>query len=375
MDFDFSPEQKEIKEQARRLLSAHCDLKRVRRVLDGDALYDQALWRRIADLGWLGVAIPEPYGGLGLNWGTMCVIAEELGRSLAPVPVSSSIYLAAQAILLAGDDETREQYLPPLASGAKIGTVAIAEGLTPLSATDKVRTRCVDGALFGTKLPVADGSIADFAVVSARAPAAGAPTTGLFIVDLNSPGVRRERVDCIDPTRPQARIVFDGAPAQPLSRADEGAATLRCLLDRAAILIAFEQIGGADASLAMAIEYAKIRHAFGRPIGSFQALKHKLADIYVRNELARSNAFAAACALESNAAQLPLTACAARVAASEAYEFAAKENIQTHGGIGVTWEADMHLFYRRSRLLMLMLDSPPAWRNRLVGELQSRMAA
>jgi acyl-CoA dehydrogenase len=375
MDFDFSPEQKEIKAQARRMLAAQCDLKRVRRVLDGAALYDEALWQRVADLGWLGVAIPEAYGGLGLGWGTLCVIAEELGRSLAPIPVSSSIYLCAQAILLAGDEDTRQQYLPALASGAKIGTVAIAEGMTPLFAVDKVNAQYANGTLSGTKLPVPDGCIADFAVVSARAPRAGGQTTGLFIVDLDAPGVRRERIDSIDPTRPQARIAFDGAPARMLGCVEQGAATLRRLLDRVAVLVAFEQIGGADASLAMAVEYAKIRRAFGRPIGSFQALKHKLVDMYVRNELARSNAFAAACALESSAPELTLTACAARVAASEAYEFAAKENIQIHGGIGVTWEADMHLFYRRSRLLMLMLDSPPAWRNRLVRELELRMAA
>jgi alkylation response protein AidB-like acyl-CoA dehydrogenase len=375
MDFDFSTEQKEIRGQARRLLAERCDLKRVRRVLDGQALYDADLWKEIAALGWLGVAIPEEHGGLGLDGATLCVIAEELGRALAPVPVSSSIYLAAQAIVLAGDAVTKEAYLPALASGALIGTLAAAEGMTPLAASDKVQTRYADGQLFGTKMPVPDGMIADIAIVSARAAQGGGEATGLFLVELDRPGVAREPVACIDPTRPQARIVFEGARARPLGAPQDGAATLRTLLDRAATFIAFEQIGGADAALAMATEYAKIRHAFGRPIGSFQAIKHKLADMYVKNELARSNAFAAAWALGADARELPLAACAARVAASEAYAYAAQENIQTHGGIGVTWEADMHLHYRRSRLLMLLLDSPPAWRNRLVGELEARMAA
>src|SRR5438132_258791 len=161
MDFDFSSEQREIRDQARRLLADHCDLKRVRRVLEGEAAYDAALWKEIAGLGWLGVAIPEAYGGLGLDGVSLCVIAEELGRALAPLPVSSSIYLAAQAIVLAGDAPTKEAYLPMLAGGETIGTLAAAEGMTPLAASDKVQTRCSDRRLFGTKLPVPDGMIAD----------------------------------------------------------------------------------------------------------------------------------------------------------------------------------------------------------------------
>ncbi len=373
MDFDFSAEQKEIRHQARRMLAAECDLVRVRRVLDGEALHDAALWRQIAELGWLGVAIPEAYGGMGLGYGSLCVIAEELGRALAPVPVGSSIYLAAEAILQAGDNDAKQAWLPLLASGERIGTLAVAEGIAPLAALDSVQTRCIDGALSGVKFPVADGCIADFAIVSARDGARDAPA--LHIVELDAPGVQREALQSIDPSRPQARIVFDRARAVPLADAGHTPAVLRRVLDRAAVLVAFEQIGGADAALAMATDYAKLRHAFGRAIGSFQAIKHKLADMYTRNELARSNAYYAAWALDSSEAELPLAAAAARVAASEAYEYAAKENIQTHGGIGATWEADMHLHYRRSRLLMLMLDSPPQWRQRLVAQLEQRVAA
>ena len=336
MDFDFSAEQKEIRHQARRMLAAECDLSRVRRVLDGDALHDATLWQQIASLGWLGVAIPEAYGGMGLGYGSLCVIAEELGRALAPVPVASSIYLAAEAILQAGDDDAKQAWLPSLAAGKKIGTLALAEGMSPLASTDSVQARCVGGMLSGAKVPVPDGCVADFAIVSARI-GAGSDITGLFIVELDAPGVQRETLQSIDPSRPQARIVFDGAAAVPLGTAGQSAAVLRRVLDRAAVLVAFEQIGGADAALAMATDYAKLRHAFGRPIGSFQAIKHKLADMYTRNELARSNAYYAAWALDSSEAELPLAAAAARVAASEAYEYAAKENIQTHGGIGATW--------------------------------------
>lgn len=372
MDFEFSDEQREIRDQVRRLLAAQCDLKRVRHVLEGEAPYDRALWKKMADLGYFGVAIPEQYGGLGLGAATLCVVAEELGRALAPLPVSSSIYLAAEAIQQANDDDASKEYLPALASGERIGTLASAEGIAPLTAVDKIRTRYRDGTLSGCKMPVPDGAIADFAVVSAQADAGG---IGLFLVDLKGPGVAREMLGSLDPTRPQARIRFDRAPARPLGRIGDGARILRRVLDRAAVLVAFEQIGGADAALAMSVDYAKIRHAFGRAIGSFQAIKHKLADMYVRNEVARSNCYYAAWALDASDDDLPLAAAAARVAASEAYEFAGKETIQTHGGIGATWEADMHLFYRRSRLLMLMLDSPPGWRNRLVGELERKMAA
>ena len=365
MDFDFSPEQKEIQHQAARLLAERCDLRAVRRVLDGEAPYDRALWQQVASLGWLGVAIPEAHGGLGLGHGTLCVIAEELGRALAPVPVSSSIYLAAEAILQAGDEAQKNELLPALAAGERIGTLAAAERLVPLGAFERVQARVDQGRISGVKLPVPDGMVADLAVVTARAGAA----TGLFVVDLRGAGVQREPLASLDPTRPQARLVFDRAPAQPLGRVEDGAAALRRTLDRAAVLIAFEQIGGADAALAMSVEYAKIRHAFGRPIGSFQAIKHKLADMYTRNQLARSNAWYAAWALDAGPAELALAAAAARVAACEAYEFAAKETIQTHGGIGATWEADMHLFYRRARVLHGLVDSPLHWRHRLVEAL------
>ena len=374
MDFDFSPEQKEIQHQARRLLAERCDLRTVRRVLDGEAPYDRALWRQVAALGWLGVAVPEVYGGLGMPASTLCVIAEELGRALAPLPVSSSIYLGAEAILQAGDEAQKRELLPPLLGGERIATLAAAEGLVGTLATDRQQTRVVDGRLSGTKLPVPDGMAADWAVVSAHASAPSGTACGLFLVDLNGPGVARHALQSLDPTRPQACIEFSAAPAQALGRVEDGVAALRRTLDRAAVLIAFEQIGGADAALAMSSEYAKIRHAFGRPIGSFQAIKHKLADMYMRNQLARSNAWYAAWALDASPAELPLAAAAARIAASEAFEFAAKESIQTHGGIGATWEADMHLFYRRAKASMLLLDAVPAWRNRLVAELEQRTA-
>jgi alkylation response protein AidB-like acyl-CoA dehydrogenase len=300
------------------------------------------------------------------------VIAEELGRALAPLPMSSSIYLAAGAILQAADETQKRELLPPLVSGDRIATLAAAEGLVGATDVERQQARVdTGGRLHGVKIPVSDGAVADWAVVTARA----TDGDGLFLVELDGPGVRREALQTLDPTRPQARIEFDAAPAQALGPVGSAAATLRRTLDRAAVHIAFEQIGGADAALAMSTDYAKIRHAFGRPIGSFQAIKHKLADMYTRNQLARSNAWYAAWALDASPADLPLAAAAARVAACDAYEFAAKETIQTHGGIGATWEADMHLFYRRAKALQGLVEAPAHWRNRLVDALCDRAAA
>src|SRR5205085_8024489 len=217
-----------------------------------------------------------------------------------------------------------------------------------------------------------DGLLAHWAVVTAGDERA-AP--GLYIVDLADPGVAREGLACVDPTRPSARIAFDGVPAQRLEGARDAQAALRRALDEAAVWVAFEQVGGADAALAISVDYARIRHAFGRPIGSFQGIKHKLADMYTRNQLARANACCGAWALTADPRELPLAAASARVAACEAAEFAAKETIQTHGGIGATWEADPHLYYRRARTLQGLLDGPVVWRERLVDSLQATVGA
>ncbi|NRF65876.1 acyl-CoA/acyl-ACP dehydrogenase [Aquincola sp. S2] len=372
MDFDFSPEQKEIQHQARRMLVECCDLRAVRRVLDESRGWDPALWQQVAELGWLGAAIPEAYGGLGLGGDTLAVIAEELGRALAPLPVSSSIYLAAPCVLHAGSEVQRSEWLPELASGEHIATLAAAEGLVGVDELARHAARVRGGRLSGIKLPVPDGLLAHWAVVTAH-DEAGVP--GLYRVDLGGPGVTRTALESLDPTRPVARIVFDAAPAQRLGGdadpAPDAHAVLQRVLDEAAVWIAFEQVGAADAALAMSVDYARLRHAFGRPIGSFQGIKHKLADMYVRNQLARANACCGAWALTAGSAELPLAAASARISASEAAEFAAKETIQTHGGIGATWEADPHLFYRRARVLQGVIGGPAVWRERLVEALQA----
>jgi acyl-CoA dehydrogenase len=375
MNFEFSDDQKQMKTEARRFLEAKCPPKALRAVLEGAEPFDRALWKGLAEMGFLGVVIPEEYGGLGAGYLELCVVAEEMGRVLAPVPFSSSVFLATEFLLLAGDEAQKKAWLPKLAAGEAIGTFAFVEGNGPVTPRS-IKAAVTGGALTGIKSPVADGDIADFAVVAART-GAGNDERGvsLFIVDLNGPGVTRAAVETIDPTRSHARIDFKGAPAQPLGAAGEGWSLISQVFDRAAILIAFEQVGGADRALEMARDYALERMAFGRPIGSFQAVKHMLADMYVSATLARSNGYYGAWALSTGAAELPEAAATARVSATQAFQHCAKNNIQVHGGMGFTWAFDCHLFYRRSNLLALNLGSLSQWEDLLIARLRAKNAA
>ena len=375
MDFDFSPEQRQLKDQARRFLADHCGRSAVRAVLDGPTSFDAALWQGLADQGYLGAAIPEAYGGLGAGYAELCVVAEELGRALAPVPFSSSIGLAAELLLRAGTEAQKQRYLPALASGKLIGTLALAEQPGRVAAASRA-SRVSGGQLSGTKLPVADGDIADFAVVAAHDGASGAgggaATVSLYLVDLHAAGVQRDTLASIDPTRSQARLQFTQAAAEPLGTAGAGDATLSAVFDRAAVLMAFEQLGGADRALEAACAYAQERFAFGRPIGSLQAIKHLLADMYVSATLARSNAYYGAWALSTDSAELPEAAATARVSATQAYQHCARNSLQVHGGMGFTWEFDCHLHYRRANLLALALGSLSSWESLLIERLQDR---
>ena len=375
MNFDYTDDQKALKEEARRFLTAASPLTVARAVLEnpGDG-YDTALWGRIVEQGWCGATIPESYGGLGLGYVELCALAEELGRAVAPVPFASSIYFFAEALMLVGSEQQKSELLPLVASGELIGTLAVAEGAGVLTEA-RISAKVSGGRVFGTKLPVADGMAAGRAVVLAQGDEGGDTGLGLYLVDLIGEGVSREAVSNIDPTRGAARISFDGAPAELLGEASKGLETLHRIQERGAILLAFEQLGGADRCLEMARDYALERYAFGRPIGSYQAIKHKLADVFVKNEVARANAYYGAWALSTDAPELPVAAAAARVAGSAAYWMAAKEMIQTYGGIGVTWEADCHFFYRRARHLGLVIGAPRDWKRRLADSLEARVNA
>jgi len=370
MDFDYSGEQRQLQQEARRFLEDRCPPSSVRAVLENPELsLDRGLWAGMAELGWLGTVIPEVHGGLGLGYVELCVIAEELGRAVAPVPFASTLYFFAEALLLAGSPAQQAQWLPKIACGELIGCFATAEG--PGRPSGALTTVVEAGRITGTKIPVTDGGIADVAIVLAAA--AGAP--GLYLVQLEQTAVRRGPLGSLDDSRGVASLSFHGAHAELLGRPGAGLHLVDRVLQRAAVLLAFEQIGGADRCLQTARDYALQRYVFGRPIGSFQAVKHRLADMYVRNELARSNAYYAAWALDTNADELPIAAAAARLAASDAFGFAAKENIQIHGGAGFTWDADPHLFFRRARQLSLVAGAPAVWGEQLAAVLSSGPAS
>jgi alkylation response protein AidB-like acyl-CoA dehydrogenase len=371
VNFDFSEEQLALKEEARKFLAAKCPPDRVRRLMEEDSPgIDRELWTQVAEQGWLGAAISEEHGGLGLGYLELCCIAEELGRAVAPIPFASTVYFFAEALLRAGTAEQKAKYLPLLVSGEIIGAIASAETAGPVSAAH-INAEVSGDKLSGVKMPVTDGTVASHAIVLAKD--GGKPT--LYLVDLNGPGVSREAINTLDRSRDAARIEFNDAPAERLGEVGGGLALFEAINDRAAVLIAFEQVGGADMCLEMAKAYALERFAFGRAIGGYQAIKHRLADMYTKNVLARGNAYYGAWALNSDAPELPVAAAGARISACDAYWFAAKENVQVHGGMGFTWEIDAHLHYRRSRQLGLVAGAPRRWKHRLVSLLEWRNAA
>jgi alkylation response protein AidB-like acyl-CoA dehydrogenase len=373
MNFDFSDEQKEIQETVRHFLEQECPMTRVREVLESSAGYDAALWQALAELGFTSAAIATDHGGLGLGYLELCVVAEELGRSLAPVPFASTVYLFAELLKSAGSEAQKLAHLPQIARGERIGTLALTEGV---GATDpeRVAARVVAGRLSGEKTPVLDAGVADFAVVVARELAASTGAS-LYLVDLNGPGITRTPLRALDGTRKCGRVVFEHAPAELLGAPGEAARVLSDVFDRAAVLTAFEQVGGADKALQMARDYALQRMAFGRPIGSFQAIKHMLADMYVSATLARSNAYYGAWALSTGSPELPVAAATARVSATQAFQHCASNSIQVHGGMGFTWEYDCHLFYRRSHLLAVSPGTLSHWESELIDRMRRRNAA
>jgi acyl-CoA dehydrogenase len=365
MNFDFSEEQVLLRNQIRRFLGDRCPSEAVHAVLEGGQSCNRTLLAGLGEMGVLGAAIPEAYGGIGLSRLELCILAEELGRVLAPVPVSSSIFMAAEAILAAGSEAQKLRWLPALAVGRTVGTLALVERagrIGPAAINASVRA----GRLNGVKQPTPDAMSADIAVVAAHGQDDPTAAISLFLVDLAEPGVMREPMASIDPTRPHGRLIFHDARAEPLGGPGLGWSLLEKVIDHAAVLIAFEQVGGADRAVEMARDYALGRMAFGRPIGSFQAIKHMLADMYVSATLARSNAYYGAWALTSASDELPVAAATARVDATQAFLHCARNNIQVHGGIGFTWALDCHLYYRRANALALVLGSLSTWEDLLI---------
>ena len=363
MSYLLSEEQQILQDQLRDLLAKRSSPELLRQVISAGAPWSKELWHSLSEMGLHGVTVPECYGGVGLGSMEAGLILEELGRVVAPVPFLSSL-LCIEALLIAGSEKQKTSWLPRLATGEVVGTIAWTEGAMAPS-IQSVHAGYVEGRLSGRKLPVADAELADICIVVARARG----KAQIVLAELKQPGVKVAPLTGIDQLRLQSEITFSDAAAEPMSASDPDRA-LQQLIDRAAIYTSFEQVGGAHAAIMMARDYTLQRYVFGRQLASFQAVKHKLADIYRRWELAKCNALHGALALNNESADLRSTAATARISAISVYDLAARENLQFHGGIGFTWEADCQFHYRRSRLLALQLGSKEFWADQLVTELE-----
>ena len=358
MDFAFSEEQEELRRAVRRFLADKSPDGEVRRLMATPEGYDPAVWQQMAEqLGLQSLAIPEHHGGAGFGFVELAVVLEEMGAALLCAPFFSSAVLGAHALLNSGDDEAKERWLPGIASGASIATLALAEdsGRWDLDAVELEARRTGDGwVLEGHKSFVLDGHVATLVLVVARS----AGGLGLFAVQEGAPGVVRTPLLTLDQTRKQARLQFARTPAVPVGVPGEVGPGLEKTLQLAAVALAAEQVGGAQHCLDSSVEHARTRIQFGRPIGSFQAIKHKCADLLCEVESARSAAYYAAWAAAEDSDDLPLAASLAKSYCSETYFHAAAENIQIHGGIGFTWEHDAHLYFKRAKSSELLFGDP-----------------
>jgi alkylation response protein AidB-like acyl-CoA dehydrogenase len=358
MNFAFTDEQEELRKTVRAFLDAKSPESAVREQMETEAGYDEAVWRQMAEqMGLQGLSIPEEFGGSGFSFIELGIVLEEMGRSLLCAPFFSTVVLAANTLQHSGDDAAKKDYLPGIASGETIATVAFTEpsGKWDEAGIEMQATAAGDGwTLSGTKMFVLDGHTANLIIVAARTPAG----VTLFAVDGDASGLTRTALSTMDQTRKQAKLEFEDTPAKLIGTDGDGWNVLDKVLDLVAIGLAAEQVGGAQKVLDMAVEYAKVRVQFGRPIGSFQAIKHKCADMLLEVESAKSAAYYGMwCASELND-ELPSVASLAKAYCSEAYFHAAAENIQIHGGIGFTWEHPAHLYFKRAKSSELLFGDP-----------------
>jgi alkylation response protein AidB-like acyl-CoA dehydrogenase len=361
-------EQRQLQESVRHLLADQMPLTRVRAVAADGTGADQRLAGLLADMGVPSLPVPEEYGGAGQGYAELVYVFEEFGRSLAPVPYLATLGLGVPALLASQDEGALKDYLPRVAAGDL--TIAVAwvdaggDWDTPTAAS---ASPAADGtwALTGEKAYVLDGQTAGLLLVLARTDEGEA----LFAVDATAPGIERAVTPTLDQTRPLARVAFAGTPARLVGGRSAGLDILSSALDHASLLLAAEMAGGAQACLDMSVGYAKIREQFGRPIGSFQAIKHKCAETMVVVEGARGAVCYGGWAATENPAELPVVSVIAKLAAAEAYFRAAAENVQIHGGIGFTWEHDAHLYFKRAESSVLLFGDLSAYRRRLADRI------
>ena len=358
MNFAFSEEQEELRRIVRQFLETKSSEAAVREQMETEAGYDNAVWSQMAEqMGLQGLIVPEEFGGSGYSYVELIVVLEEMGRSLLCAPYFSTVVLAANTLIHSGDDAAKGDLLPGIASGETIATLAFTEpnGRWDEAGIEMTATQAGDGwTLDGTKMFVLDGHTASLIIVAART----GKGVSLFAVDGGAAGLTRTALSTMDQTRKQAKLDFAGTPATLVGTEGDGWNVLSRVLDLAAVALAAEQVGGAQKVLEMAVEYAKVRVQFGRPIGSFQAIKHKCADMLLEVESAKSAAYYAGwCASELND-ELPSVASLAKAYCSDAYFHAAAENIQIHGGIGFTWEHPAHLYFKRAKSSELLFGDP-----------------
>ena len=358
MNFAFSEEQEELRNVVRQFLEAKAPEAAVREQMETERGFDPDVWKQMAEqLGLQSLTIPEEFGGQGFGYVELIVVLEEMGKTLVCAPYFSTVVLAANTLLQSGDDAAKKEYLPGIASGETIATLAFTEpsGKWDESGVEASASGSGDSwKLSGTKMFVLDGHTADLIIVAART----SKGVSLFAVNGDAAGLTRTPLATMDQTRKQAKLELDGVEGRLIGEEGKGWDVLSTVLDLAAVALAAEQVGGAQRCLDMSVEYAKVRVQFGRPIGSFQAIKHKCADMLLEVESAKSAAYYAGwCASEMND-ELPAVASLAKAYCSDAYFHAAAENIQIHGGIGFTWEHPAHLYFKRAKSSELLFGDP-----------------
>jgi alkylation response protein AidB-like acyl-CoA dehydrogenase len=377
MRFAFTEEQEALRRTVRQFLSLCSSPDRVRAAMATEAGFDPEIWGRIAaELGLTSLIIPEAHGGAGLGHVELALVMEEMGRALLCAPFFSTVALAANALVLADSGAKADEILAAIAAGSATATLAYTEanGRWDARAVEAIAARSAsDYLITGVKTHVIDGHTADWILVAARAPGtSGAEGVSLFVVPGRAGGVDRRPLPTMDATRKQAEIRLDRVrvPASSLVGGEgRGWSVIAETLDLACVALSAEQVGGMQRCLDMAVDYAKVRVQFGRPIGSFQAIKHKCADMLLRTESARSAAYYAGWAAATSAPDRAAAAATAKAYCSDAYFFCAAENIQIHGGIGFTWEHDAHLYFKRARASEALLGDAAYHRERVMEEI------
>lgn len=369
MHYSFTEEQDQFREVIQRFTKRCSPSSEVRRLMDSADGYDPGVWQQLSrGLGLTGLQVPETYGGSGFGFIELSIAAEEMGRALLCAPFFASTVLATNAIINGATQAAKEELLPVIATGECIAALAVSEASGDWDVGGIALTAIQDEedyVLNGTKKFVIDGHTAEVLIVAARAPGtSGDEGISLFKVLRDAAGLERRLLETIDTTRKQAELVFDGVRGKLISEVGAGAGAITRTFDQAAVVLANEMVGGAQALLEAALEYSKLRMQFGRTIGSFQAIKHKCADLLLHVEMAKAAAYYAAAAIDENDPDVPALASLAKATAADTYMHTAAQCIQIHGGVGFTWDHDTHLWFKRAKSSEVLLGDPTYHRER-----------